>query len=363
MQLRGGSSKGLYFKADDLPSDEATRDKVLMAAMGSIGKDSRQIDGLGGADPLTSKVGIVSLSEQSGVDVDYLFVQVVVGDDRVDTTPNCGNILAGIGPFALESGILESDAEETVVRINMLNSGKTCEQLVQTPGGQVIYSGEASIDGVPGTAAPIICNYLDLAGSVCGSLLPTGNLIDEVDGIEITCIDNGMPVVVLRAEDFGITGYESRDALNANDELKKKLESIRLQIGPKMNLGDVTAKAVPKMSLIAAPNAGGHICTRTFIPHVCHAAVGVLGAVSVATACIMPGSVAQGIAVVPEGKMKTMSVEHPSGEFSVELEIGGTEQHPEVLKAGLLRTARLLSRGEVYIPAEIWSGVEKSSVN
>ena len=219
MQLRGGSSKGLYFKADDLPSDEATRDKVLMAAMGSIGKDSRQIDGLGGADPLTSKVGIVSLSEQSGVDVDYLFVQVVVGDDRVDTTPNCGNILAGIGPFALESGILEADAEETVVRINMLNSGKMCEQFVQTPGGQVNYSGEASIDGVPGTAAPIICNYLNLAGSVCGSLLPTGNLIDEVDGIEITCIDNGMPVVVLRAEDFGITGYESRDALNANDEL------------------------------------------------------------------------------------------------------------------------------------------------
>jgi len=204
---------------------------------------------------------------------------------------------------------------------------------------------------VPGTAAPIICNYLDVAGSVCGSLLPTGNRIDVVDGVEVTCIDNGMPVVCLRAGDLGISGYETREELDANETLKARLESIRLNIGPRMNLGDVEKKVVPKMSLISAPCAGGHINTRTFIPHDCHAAIGVLGAVSVATACIIPGTVAEGIAVVPEGAHKQMSVEHPSGEFSVTLDVAGTAENPEVTKAGLLRTARLIMRGEILVPA------------
>lgn len=346
--MRGGSSKGLYFAAADLPEDEAERDRILVAAMGS---DSRQIDGAGGAHPLTSKVAIVRPSAEDAADVDYLFAQVVVGEGRVDTTPNCGNMLAAVGPFALESGMLEPSGSETTVRVRMLNTGNLCELIVQTPGGQVEYQGEASIDGVPGTAAPIICNYLDVAGSVCGSLLPTGNRVDTVDGIEVTCIDNGMPVVVLRAADLGISGYESREELDANEELKQQLEAIRLQIGPKMNLGDVTRKVVPKMSLVSAPRAGGHINTRTFIPHNCHAAIGVLGAVSVATACILPGSVTAGIAVVPEGNHKQMSVEHPSGEFSVALDIGGSADMPQVLKAGLLRTARLIMRGEILVPA------------
>lgn len=345
--MRGGSSKGLCFEAQNLPAEPAERDRILVAAMGD---DERQIDGVGGAHPLTSKVAIVSPSAEDDVDIDYLFAQVVVGAGRVDTTPNCGNMLAAVGPFALETGMLEAKGDATTVRVRMLNSGNLCELLIRTPGGQVSYEGDAQIDGVPGTAAPIICNYLDVAGSVCGSLLPTGNAIDIVDGIEVTAIDNGMPVVVIRAEDLGITGYESREELDANDALKQRIESIRLQIGPKMRLGDVSAKVVPKMSLISAPRAGGHVNTRTFIPHNCHAAIGVLGAVSVATACILPGSVAEGIAMVPPGRIKQMSVEHPSGEFSVSLEIGGTEQAPEVVKAGLLRTARLIMRGEVLVP-------------
>ncbi len=344
--MRGGSSKGLYFDARALPADTAARDRVLVAAMGS---DDRQIDGAGGAHPLTSKVAIVSRSESDDADVDYLFAQVVVGEARVDTTPNCGNMLAAVGPFAIESGMVPAADGETRVRVRMVNTGNLCELIVQTPGGRVEYSGDARIDGVPGTAAPIVCNYLDVAGSVAGSLLPTGNTIDVVDGIEVTCIDNGMPVVVLRAADLGITGYESREDLDANEELKSRLESIRLQIGPKMNLGDVTKKVVPKMSLISAPREGGHVNTRTFIPHDCHAAIGVLGAVSVATACIFPGTVAEGIAIVPAGVSKAMSVEHPSGEFSVTLEVGGTADRPEVLKAGLLRTARLIMRGEVFV--------------
>jgi 4-oxalomesaconate tautomerase len=353
MHLRGGSSKGLYFRADDLPADERLKDSILLAAMCGVGpEDQRQIDGLGGADPLTSKVGIVSLSERDDADLEYEFVQVVVGGNTTDRTQNCGNILAGVVPFAIESGLLAAGIGETRVRIYMINSGSICEVIIQTPGGRVEYAGATTIDGVPGTAAPVICNYMDIAGSACGSLLPTGNRVDIIDDISVTCIDNGMPVVVLRAEDLGRTGYETRDELNADAELKARLESIRLKAGPMMHLGDVDSKVVPKMSLISAPVAGGIIHTRTFIPHVCHAAIGVLGAVSVATACVIPGTVATGLAVLPE-QNNIYSVEHPSGEFSVTLEIDNSGDFPVVNKAGLLRTARLLSRGEVFIPAGI----------
>ena len=351
--MRGGSSKGLYFRADELPADAVQRDRVLVAAMGS---DARQIDGAGGAHPLTSKVAIVSRSHEAEADVAYLFAQIVVGEGRVDTTPNCGNMLAAVGPFAIETGLVPIQGETTPVRVRMLNTGNLCELLIRTPNGAVAYEGDTHIDGVPGTAAPIVCNYLDVAGSVCGSLLPTGNVLDEVGGVPVTCVDNGMPVVVLRAADFGITGDETPKELDENTELKRRIEAVRLEIGPRMNLGDVRGKVVPKMSLISAPRAGGHVSTRTFIPHDCHAAIGVLGAVSVATACILPGSVAAGIAQVPPGNVKRMSVEHPSGEFSVTLEVGGTQDRPTVLKAGLLRTARLIMKGEVQIPASVWRG-------
>ena len=354
MQFRGGSSKGVYFLASDLPEDEVLRNKVLLAVMG--GGDARQIDGLGGAHPLTSKIGIISPSKRDGIDVDYLFVQAVVGEDRVDITPNCGNILAGIGPYAIEAGLVSAQDGQTQVQVYMVNSGNRCELQVMTPGRKIEYQGDARIDGVHGSASPLICNYMDLAGSACGALLPTGKVLDVVDGISVTCIDNGMPVVLLRAVDFNISGYESADELNTNKDLKHKLESVRLQLGPMMNLGEVKDKVVPKMSLISVPRDGGHICTRTFIPHVCHSAVGVLGAVSVATACILPGSVTDGIARIPEGNPKNISVEHPSGEFSVNLEIAGSPKSPVVVKAGLLRTARLLSKGETYIPSSIWKG-------
>lgn len=355
MQLRGGSSKGLYFKAEDLPAEQSDKDQILLAAMCGAGAgDERQIDGLGGADPLTSKTAIVGLSEREDADLDYEFVQVVVGKGVTDRVQNCGNILAGVVPFAIEAGLLEAGkgamTGTTTARVHMVNSGSVCEVVIQTTtDGQVQYGGETVIDGVPGSAAPVICNYMDTAGSATGRLLSTGNLIDVVDDIEITCIDNGMPVVLMRAEDFGLSGYESRDQLNADEELKTRLESIRLQIGPKMNLGDVKDKVVPKMTLISKPVDGGLINTRTFIPHVCHAAIGVLGAVSVATACVIPGTVADGIADT-DSSPESFSVEHPSGEFSVSLELDQSADIPVVKKAGLLRTARLLSRGEVFIP-------------
>jgi 4-oxalomesaconate tautomerase len=255
MLMRGGTSKGAYFIDRDLPDDVATRDRVLLAALGS--PDRRQIDGVGGADPLTSKVAIVNRSQRPGIDVDFLFAQVSLDEGRVDTTPNCGNILAGVGPFALERGLIAAQdgayAHPHLHRQHRHGVGV----LIETPGGRVNYGGSARIDGVPGTAAPIPIDFLDVAGSVCGSLLPTGNIADVIDGVHVTCIDNGMPVVIMRADALGIEGYESRDALNANAALKARVEQIRLRAGHMMNLGVVTNKVVPKMSLVAPPRAGG----------------------------------------------------------------------------------------------------------
>lgn len=350
--IRGGTSKGLYFLARDLPADTATRDAVLLAAMGS--PDARQIDGMGGAHPLTSKIAVVGPSTHPDADVDYLFLQAVVDEARIDDGQNCGNLLAGVGPFALEEGLFPATGDVSRVRINMLNTGSLAVAAIQTPGGRVRYDGDARIDGVPGTAAPIPIDFLDVAGSSCGALLPTGNARDTVDGIELTAIDNGMPVVVMRAADFGLTGYETPEALEADAGLKARIESIRLQIGPRMNLGDVAKKTVPKMCLLAPPRDGGAVCTRNFIPHRVHEAIGVFGAVSVATACVMPGSVADGVARVTDPQ--SLEVEHPTGFFTVAMDVSLAGGQVEVRRAALLRTARRLMRGEVYVPAQVWDG-------
>ena len=351
MVMRGGTSKGLYFRACDLPEAEQARDRLLLAAMGS--PDERQIDGMGGAHPLTSKVAIVSPSEDPQSDVDYLFLQVAVDRAEVSGAQNCGNILAGVGPFALETGMLAAAEGSTEVRIRMLNTGARAVARVQTPGGKVNYEGEARIDGVPGTAAPVPIDFLDIAGSSCGDLLPTGNVVDTIAGVDVTCIDNGMPVVILRAADFGLSGDESPAELEANETLKKRLEEIRLDAGPLMNLGDVASKTVPKMCLVSPPRSGGAINTRTFIPHRVHEAIGVLGSVSVATACVIPGSVARDVAPDCGGDDSiTLEVEHPTGFFTVEMDFS-CENGPQSLtvrRAALLRTARLLMRGEVLVP-------------
>lgn len=347
MQIRGGSSKGIFFKKEDLPQDEALRDEIILSI---VGRDARQIDGLGGANPLTSKVAIVSTSSKEDADVDFLFIQVVVGENRVDSSPNCGNILAGVGVFAIKSGLVEAKEETTSINVNMINSNNICELIMKTPNKKLSFVGDAKIDGVSGTSAPIICNYMDIAGSLCGKLFPTGNKKDIINGIEVTCIDNGMPVVLLKAQDLGISGYESCEELSSNESLRKKIEDIRLQVGSMMNLGDVTNKVVPKMSIISPAKNGGAINTRTFIPHNCHAAIGVLGAVSVASACLYEQCVTKGICNVESSKI---SVEHPSGEFSVELTSEEKDNEIIIKKAGLLRTARLISKGIAFPHEEI----------
>ncbi|MFO1106045.1 MAG: 4-oxalomesaconate tautomerase [Amaricoccus sp.] len=339
--MRGGTSKGAYFLAGDLPADAATRDALLLRVMGS--PDPRQIDGIGGADPLTSKVAILSPATRPDADVDYLFLQVFVDRPIVTDAQPCGNILAGVGPAAIERGLVAVAGDVTPVRIHMLNTGEIATARVETPNGRVTYDGTAAIDGVPGAAAAIPLMFENIAGSLAGALLPTGNAVDVIDGVPCTLIDNGMPCVVLAASTVGATGTETRDELEADTSLKARLEAIRLKAGPLMNLGDVSEKSVPKMTLVSVPAAGGAIATRSFIPHRVHASIGVLAAVTAATACLQRGSPAAALARLPsDGRFL---VEHPTGAAEVFLDLApdGT-----LRGAGTVRTARKLFDGMVF---------------
>lgn len=339
--IRGGTSKGAYFLADHLPAEPAARDALLLKIMGS--PDPRQIDGIGGADPLTSKVAVLSASSRPDADVDYLFLQVFVDQAVVSDAQGCGNILAGVGPAAIERGLVAATDGVTEVRIHMLNSGEVAVARVETPGGRVNYAGTTEIAGVLGAHAAIPLLFMNIAGSMCGALLPTGREVDVIDGIETTLIDNGMPCVIMRAADFGLTGEESREALEADAALKARLEAIRLKAGPMMKLGDVQAASVPKMTLVSPPRHGGAISTRSFIPHRVHASVGVLAAVTVATATRLAGSPAAELASVPaDGRYQ---IEHPTGAMEVFLDIG---EDGSIKGAGTVRTARKLFDGRVF---------------
>ena len=343
MWMRGGTSKGGFFLAEDLSADLAERDRFLLAAMGS--PDPKQIDGMGGANPLTSKIAVVSRSQRAGVDVDYLFLQAFVDQAIITDAQNCGNMLAGVGPFAIERGLVRAQDGETNIVIYMENTAQIARASVQTPGGRVTYAGDARIDGVPGSAAPIPLLFSDTAGSMCGALLPTGHSTDEVDGQKVTMIDNGMPCVIIAAADLGVSGYETPSELEANTALRERLEALRLKAGHLMNLGDVSDKSVPKMFLVAPARDGGAICTRSFIPHRCHDSIGVLAAVTVATAALLPESPARTVAHLEPSRRMTIDVEHPSGhmECVVELDDDGA-----VSSAGMLRTARKLFDGVLF---------------
>lgn len=352
MVMRGGTSKGLYFLDGDLPGDAGARDAVLLSVMGS--PDPRQIDGMGGAHPLTSKVAVVGPSTVSGADVDYLFLQVVVDSAVVTDRQNCGNLLAGVGPFAIERGLCSADDGTATVRIHMVNTGGIATAAFEVRHGTPVYAGTTAISGVPGTAAPIRLDFADTAGSSCGALLPTGNRVDEIDGVQVTLIDNGMPVVVVRAADLGVTGYEEPADLELDDDLRRRLETIRLAAGPLMGLGDVADATVPKLTLVAPPRAGGSICTRTFIPHRCHDAIGVLGAVSVASAALLPGTPAASVAGDLAGGV--VVVEHPTGTFdaAVDIEVGPDGAGDiTVGRSGIIRTARKLMDGVVHPHEEL----------
>src|SRR5215212_3012222 len=355
--MRGGTSKGPYFLADDLPSDPAVRDRVLLAVMGS--PDKRQIDGLGGADSLTSKVAIVSKSSRPDADVDYLFAQVKVDRPFVDTAPNCGNMISGIGPFAIENGLVPAEDGETVVRIFNVNTAAVVHAVIRTPGRQVQYDGDVAIDGVPGTAAPIALNFLDAIGSKTGKLLPTGKVLDVIEGMPVSCIDLAMPMVIAKASDFGVTGYESKAELDANKPLLKRLEEIRLIAGRMMGMGDVTGQVVPKFCLVSPPRPGNAITSRYFVPDDCHSAHAVTGGLCLAAACVLPCSITDGIAVLPPGPRRMIVIEHPSGTLATEFELECTGENPVIRRAAFVRTARKIMAGEVYVPGKVWNGHEE----
>jgi 4-oxalomesaconate tautomerase len=344
MQMRGGTSKGLYFLAEDLPSDVGERDDLLLRIMGS--PDPTQIDGVGGGHPLRSKVAVVSPSRVDGIDVDYLFLQVMVDQPVVTDKQNCGNILAGVGPFAVERGLVPAGGDQTRVRIRMVNSNGIVTATFPTPGGRPRYDGETAIDGVPGTAAAIVLDFED-SGAAAASVFPTGNVTDAFGGIPVTCVDNGMPVVVVAASSFGKTGHESIAELEGDRELNRRVQELRLEAGKAMGLGDVSATTVPKISLVAPPAHGGAIATRTFIPVRVHESIGVLGAVSVGTAILVGGAVGSDLAVVTPGSPR-LAIEHPSGALTVEVELDSTATPPRVLRSGVVRTARKLFDGTVF---------------
>jgi 4-oxalomesaconate tautomerase len=349
MLMRGGTSKGLYFLASDLPRQAEQRDSLLLQIMGS--GHPLQIDGVGGAHPLTSKAAVVSLSRHDDADIDYLFLQFGVEQATVTDQQNCGNILAGVGPFAVERGMISPGRDSTTTRIRMLNSGSVVTATFATPGGVPDYSGTTAIAGVPGTAAPISLRFTDTAGSTTGHLLPTGSVCDVIAGVQVTCIDNGMPVVVARATDMGITGYESPAELAGNAELANRVQSLRLAAGQLMGLGDVSHASVPKTTLVSRPRDGGTICTRTFIPIRPHTAIGVLGAVSAATALLLPGAAGAELADLP-GPGQPIDVEHPSGHLLVDVEMDTARRPPLVRRAGVVRTARKLFDGTVFASSQ-----------
>ncbi len=346
MLMRGGTSKGAYFLARDLPADPAERDGLLLRIMGS--PDPRQIDGIGGAHPLTSKVAVISPASRPDADVDYLFLQVGVDQAAVSGQQNCGNLLAGVGPFAIERGL----AGQPPVRIHMVNSGSVATATFPATDGVVEYAGEVAIAGVPGTAAAVVLAFsgeqsAGTEGSATGALLPTGHVTDVIDGVRVTCVDNGMPVVVVAAGDLGWTGYETVAELESDPGLNARVRELRLTAGKLMGLGDVSAASVPKVSLVTTPADGGTICTRTFIPVRVHESIGVLGAVSVATALLLDGAAGRDLAALTPGQTR-FDIEHPSGHLQVEAEVDTARTPPAVIRSGVVRTARKLFDGTVF---------------
>ena len=352
--LRGGTSRGPYFKRADLPKDRDTLANVLLAVIGS--GHPLNIDGIGGGTAVTTKVAMLSRSAGPEADIDYFFAQVSVEDRTVDFKPTCGNILSGVGPAALEMGLVKATGDQTRIRVHAVNTGARIEAVVETPGGKVHYDGSATIDGVPGTAAPVYLNFMDVVGSTCGALLPTSNLRDVIGGIEVTCMDVAMPMVIARASDFGLTGHETVAEIDANRDFYARMEPIRVEAGKRMGMGDVSGSVTPKFGLLSEARAGGTIAARYFMPKSCHPTMAVTGSQCLASCVLTPGTVAEGLFTQPDGAPALVVIEHPSGTIEVTVDYQSGSDGFHLRSAGLLRTARLLARGEVFVPGDVWSG-------
>ncbi|WP_434055170.1 MAG: 4-oxalomesaconate tautomerase [Roseibium sp.] len=352
--MRGGSSRGPYMKRSDLPENLDQLSEVLISLVGA--GHPFNIDGIGGGTAVTTKVAMLSASEDDWADVDYFFAQVSVEEKLVDYKPSCGNILVGVGPAAIEMGLVEPVGDVTEVRIRAVNTGTRVAALVQTPGKQVRYDGKASIDGVPGSAAPIQLQFMDVEGSATSGLFPTGKTKEEINGVEVSCMDVAMAMVIGRAEDFGITGYESAAELDANKALFEKMEAVRLTAGERMGLGDVTKSVIPKFGLLAPSREGGTATVRYFMPWNCHPTLAVTGSQCLASCILAPGTVAEGLVPAPPSSPVRIELEHPMGKMEVVIDYGEQDGQYHVISAGLMRTARKLAAGDVFVPGDVWSG-------
>lgn len=352
--FRGGTSRGPYFRRSDMPEDLETLAEVLVAAVGS--GHPLNIDGIGGGNAVTTKVAMLSLSDDPWADVDYFFAQVSVGDRTVDFKPTCGNMLSGVGPAAIEMGLIPATGAETAVKIRAVNTGAKVHATVQTGPDGVIYDGDAAIDGVPGTAAPVALQFMDTVGGATGAFLPTGNVVDSFDGIDVTCIDVAMPMVIARAESFGLTGYESFEALEANTDFFQRMEAVRIKAGEAMGIANVAHSVTPKFGLVAPAKDGGTVATRYFMPWSTHPTMAVTGAQCLASCVLTPGTVAEGLAPRAKDRPVRVTLEHASGQIEVLVDYDLTDDGIDLRSAGLVRTARLLARGEVMVPKRIWEG-------
>ena len=350
--MRGGTSRGLYFNEADLPEDRSLWDGILLAAFGS--PDARQVDGVGGTTSVTSKTCIISPSERDDCDVDYFFAQVSVDDASVDYGPTCGNMLAGVGPYAIETGLVSVADGETRVRIHQVNTGGKVEAVIQTPGGHVEFEGDTAIDGVPGTGAPILLNFMDAIGSYTDQLFPTGKPMDQIEGIDVTLVDAAMPVMVMRAEDIGKTGYETAAELSADDAFFARVEPMRREAGKRMGLGDVSGKVVPKIIIAAAPRGDGNIASRYFVPDKPHETHAITGGIALAYACLAEGTVVHPLAKpLDAGDWSKFSIEHPVGQLHLTLTLRDDGAGAEIEAAGIVRTARMIMQGGVMIPERV----------
>ena len=354
--MRGGTSRGPYFRREDLPEDLETLAEVLIAAVGS--GHPLNIDGIGGGAAVTTKVAMLSASKGDWADIDYFFAQVSVEDRTVDFKPTCGNILSGVGPAALEMGLIKASGAETEVKIHAVNTGARVRSTVQAPGSDVTYAGEVAIDGVPGTAAPVAMQFMDTVGSATGAFLPTGHLRDTFEGVEVTCMDVAMPMVIARADSFGLTGYESAAELDEDRAFFERMEAVRIAAGTAMGIENVAGSVTPKFGLLAPASAGGTIATRYFMPWKTHPTMAVTGAQCLASCALTPGTVAEGLCQLPNEVPARMILEHASGTIEVLVDYTHTAGGIELRSAGLIRTARLLAKGEVFVPRIIWNGAQ-----
>lgn len=343
--MRAGSSKGPFFKLSDLPQDEGERNALLLELMGS--PHPLQIDGMGGSQPQTSKVAMISISDRDDADIDYLFAQVMITEAFVDTNPNCGNMLSAVAPFAIEENLFSAEQGETTVRIHNVNTGAIIHSVVQTPNGQVSYRGDQQLDGVPGSSAPIFLHFLNAEGAKTGEWLPTGKALEVIDNIPVTLVDYSVPMMLIAAESLGLNGDESAEEIDGDAVLLNRIEHMRLQAGERMGLGDVSDKVIPKVSLLSTPKDGGTICSRYLMPRDCHKSHAITGAMCLASACYLSDSIPAQIIGSHFSNDEKIVLEHPSGKIDLSVVLNTKAQAKKIDSIAVVRTARRLFEGSI----------------